>query len=203
MQLGPAFSFLATVTNCPEPTAQVIKRFMRQSGWTTKGARGRHAPHVNAQELAAMLIAVMVAEQPAMAVERLPHFAGLPHVGKYRDKTFQDTLARLFERLARIELSDAVDRGFHVQIDLNMSAAAIYISNEAKPEHRFSAIDHLPDDARPIDHLPYLGGVRRSSSIGCYDLIRLAKVILAGEPDPQEAIAEIVFPNLKEVEATA
>ena len=192
MQLGPAVTYLAEILNYPEPSAQVVKRLLREDGWTTKGARGRHAPHVNATELAALIIAMMVAEQPAMALDRFRHFAALEHDERYPGKTFLEVLALLLGRLAGEDWHKTKDSGWNVTIYVNWSAASIDTregtedaEGDPRAVHEFHAKDDQPR--------PYFRGVERTARLNWHDLSRVAKVILAGEPDPLPEISNAIL----------
>jgi hypothetical protein len=193
MQIGPAVTHLAEILNYPEASAQIIKRFMRESGWTNKGARGRHAPHVTSEELAGLMIAMMVAESPGLAVERLEHFAKLPNEAPNDGHTFQELFARLLERVANGTCKEAYDADYKVIIDLNLSNASIWsAANDFEPLHNFSALETAPHDVPVIDLLPYYQGVERQSSLRWTVLFRAAKIILAGVPDPDREISKLL-----------
>ena len=194
MQLGPAVTRLAEILNYPEASAQVIKRLLREDGWTTKGARGRHAPHVNATVLSALIIAMMVAEQPGMALDRFRHFAALEHDERYPGKTFLEVLALLLERLAGEDWQKTKDSGWNVTIHVNWSMASIDThegtedaEGDPRPVHAFSVQDDQPR--------PYFRGVERTARLNWYDLSRAAKIILAGEADPLREILEALAPE--------
>lgn len=194
MQLGPAVTHLAEILNYPEPSAQVVKRLLREGGWTTKGARGRHAPHVNATELASLVIAMMVAEQPAMGFERFPHFAALEHDDRYPGKTFLEVLALLLERLAGEDWHKTKDSGWNVTIHVNWSMASIDMRDETvdAAENTIAVHEFWGEPDQP---LPYFRGVERTARLGWINLCRIAKVILAGEADPLPSMLEEYAPE--------
>jgi hypothetical protein len=193
MQLGPAVTHLAEILNYPEPSAQIIKRFMREAGWTNKGARGRHAPHVTPEELAGLMIAMMVAESPGLAVERLEHFAKLPHEAPNHGHTFQELFATLLQKIANGTCKEAYEADYKVVIDLNLSNASIWsAADEFEPMHNFSALETAPVDVPTINLLPFYHGVERQASLRWSVLFCAAKIILAGVSDPDREISELM-----------
>ncbi|MCE8548313.1 hypothetical protein KBY25_21070 [Ruegeria pomeroyi] len=195
MHLGQTASFLALVLNRPEPTTRMLSRLLREGEWIKKGSRGRNAPHIDGPELSSFLIAFMCCpDSPAVAMERLPHFASLPLDSETGTKaTFAKGLALLLERLAKETWEEAQGKKWSVSLYVDMSAATISAdpseeSEIAPEEHVFSALVEAPDDQPIKDALPYFGGLETSSKIRDFTLFRIAKVILAGEPDPLDEI---------------
>lgn len=198
MHLGQAADFLAHVLNRPAPSVRMVSRILREGGWIKKGARGRNAPHLSADELACFLVALMCApDSPALSAERLPHFMALPH--EEGQATFGRAVAMLLDRLARDSLQDSCARNWAATIDIHHSAAMI---GESPPEdaedriqHHFGAILAAPDDKPLRDALPYAGGLEVSVTAHWLTLVRIAKAVLGNEADPINEIAAMMFPD--------
>lgn len=197
MHLGQTASFLALVLNRPEPTTKMLSRLLREGGWIRKGPRGRNAPHIDSTELSSFLTAFMCCpDSPAVAMERLPHFSNLPRDGEPGAKvTFGKGLAILLDRIAGETWDEVCAKHWSVSLFLDMSAANIIAeppeeSGISPEEHWFSAPIETSDDQPMKDNLPYFGGLETSSKIRALTLFRIAKVVLANEPDPLDEIGK-------------
>ena len=196
MHLGQTAAYLAEVMNRPEPTIQIVARRLREFEWVRKGARGRNAPHLNSTELARFLIALMASpDSPALAMERLPHFAALPlDDDRERSGTFATALAMLLDRIAEETWEDVRAKNWGVTLTVDVSAASIWAdpdegSEVAPEEHHFTAMLTADPSAPLRDAFPYHSGLEELRTIRCHTLFRIAKVALADEPDPLDAIA--------------
>lgn len=201
MHLGPTSAFLAQVFNRPEPTLQMLGRLLRDSPdqWVKKGGRGRSGHHLESIELARFIVAFMACpDSPAQALDRLPHFAALLlDSDNGTSATFAEALAMLLERLATDDWASARERNWSVKIGIDLSTASITEDHDEEEdededdktiEHYFSSLVAANDDAPMIDALPYHGGLRCTVEIGWITLFRIAKVVLANEPDPHDVI---------------
>ena len=202
MHLGQAAKFLAEVLNRPASAVRTLSRVLREGGWIEKGARGRNAPHLSAQEMARFLIALMCApDSPALAAERLPHFLALPHEG---GRAFDEVVAVLLERVAREDWRDARTKGWVVEISVDTSTGIIQENHpnahEEPIRHGFSVVGGAADDAPLRDAMPYFGGLMITVAADWLTLVRVAKVALAGEPDP---LVEICAAILSEPEGVS
>lgn len=196
MHLGQTATFLSGILNRQEPTVQMVARLMREKGWAPKGARGKHAPHIDDRSLANFLIAMMACpDAPSIAMQRLPHFSNLPlDRGGAEHITFAEALAVLLRRLAAETWQEAQVKGWCVILNLHFLSAeivAVFEEDGVREEHLFAPVF---DDERPaIDSMPYFGGLEVTSKVRGFTLFRIAKVVLAGDPDPIDEIrAEIM-----------
>lgn len=195
MHLGQTAAYLAEVMNRPEPTVQIVARRLREHEWVRKGARGRNAPHINSMELARFLIALMASpDSPALAMERLPHFADLPlDDDGERSATFAAAFAMLLERIAKETWQEVQAKSWSVTLSVDVSAASISAdvdegSEVAPEEHHFTAMLTADPSAPLKDAFPYYSGLEELRTIRCHTLFRIAKVVLADEPDPLDAM---------------
>lgn len=191
MHLGQTASFLAKVINRPEPTVQMVGRLLREGEWVKKGARGRNAPHISSRDLSNFLIALMCCpDSPAIAMERLPHFAGLPldYEGQQR-RTFSEGLSLLLEDMASKNWAKTKAKNWVVTVAIDLSSASMIASpadeSEEFPEdHYFTSLIDAEADASAKDSTPFFGGLETTVALKCYTLFRIAKVVLAGTVDP-------------------
>lgn len=200
MHLGQTASYLAEVFNRPEPTVKMLSRLLREGGFIKKGSRGRNAPHIDSNELSSFLIAFMCCpDSPAVAMQRLPHFASLPlDSEKNTDVRFDRALAILLDRLAGETWEEAREKSWSASLYVDMSAASITAQpvDESKippEEHMFSAWEGALNDQPLKETLPYFGGFESSCRIRDFTLFRIAKVVLADHPDPLPEIVAAEF----------
>lgn len=191
MHLGQTASFLAEILNRPEPTSIMLSRLLRERGWMTKGPRGRNAPHVSSLELASFLTAYMCCpDSPAVAMDRLPHFFNLPLDSfENPEATFGQSFALLLDRLSQETWDDVFQKNWSVSLFVDASATKIAADPVGKnqhlsEEHVFTGVLNIPNDQPILESLPYHGGLEISTKMDCPTLFRIAKIVLAGEPDP-------------------
>ena len=201
MHLGQTATYLAELFNRPEPTLQMLARLLRDAPeqWVKKGGRGRSAHHLTNVELSNFLIAYMACpDSPALAIERLPHFSSLQLQSETGHKaTFGEAFALLLARLAGEKWTSAREKSWKVIIGIDMSTASICEDFEDGDEIR--TVDHVffPDFDADDDNagqtlFPFYSGLGTTVQIDWFPLVRIAKVILAGEPDPHtELMREI------------
>lgn len=195
MHLGQTATVLADLLNRPEPKTKMVSRLLRENGWIRKGPRGRNAAHIDSMELAGFIIAFMACpDSPAVAMERLPHFAALP-LEDAPEVTFQKGLATLLDRISGEDWPDVRAKGWRTSLAVDMSNADILAdptegSGVGAEAHYFSSLVTAPDDRPMIDSLPFFGGLQSFSKIDTLTLFRIAKMILADEPDPLEEISK-------------
>lgn len=202
MHLGPTSAFLAQVFNRPEPTLQMLGRLLRDSPdqWVKKGGRGRSGHHLESIELARFIVAFMACpDSPAQALDRLPHFAGLLlDSDNGHQATFAEALSILLERLASENWKKARDKDWTVQVAVDISSASISEDHGTgddvtTTEHYFSSLVGAKVDSPMSESLPYRSGLRSSVAVGWITLVRIAKVVLANEPDPMDEITREIL----------
>lgn len=201
MHLGQTATYLAELFNRPEPTLQMLARLLRDAPeqWIKKGGRGRSAHHLTNVELSNFLIAYMACpDSPALAIERLPHFSSLQLESETGHKsTFGEAFALLLTRMAGEKWSNARDKSWKVIISIDMSTASI--CEDFDKDDESCTLDHVffpdfdaSDDNAGQSPFPFYSGLGTTVEIGWLPLVRIAKVILAGEPDPHaELMREI------------
>jgi hypothetical protein len=77
MYPGPFNTFLSRHTQVEESTVTHFTRLLREAGYITTGARGRHAPHMQPVDAARALIAMMATDRPSGAVEAVQRWCAL------------------------------------------------------------------------------------------------------------------------------
>lgn len=207
MHLGQTASFLAKVMNRPDPSMKMLSRLLRDSDRVRKGPRGRNAPHLNSEELAEFLIAFMASpDSPATGLDRLPHFRDLPlDAEDAKGRTFGQALAMVLGRLADESAKEAMRKAWRVTISIQHSAAVIeerLQDNETgglvEVDHQFSSSIHADPNEPAIAAMPYYGGLDITVTLRWFTLFRIAKAVLGNEPDPLDALAEMVAGTLTE-----
>lgn len=198
MHLGQTAAFIAEVFNRPEASVLVVSRLLREGGWITKGPRGRNAPHLSADELAVFLLAVMCSpDSPATGMSRLPHFHQLR---KEDDETGQQTLGKtlalLLSRIASETNDQARKKGWTISVSIDMSMAMVTElfpqpdGEESKQKvHHFSSLVGADPDTPIKEAMPFYGGLEFRVTLPWFTLLRIAKVVIANEPDPLTALA--------------
>lgn len=202
MHLGQTATFLAAVMNRPEPTLKVVSRLLREGDWVRTGPRGRNAPHLTADELTSFLLAIMASpDSPAIGLERLEHFRNLPLEDDATGKaTLGQAITLLLERLAKDSLKQSASKLWRVVLSVDLSIAMIGErfwdesgSEYIEKEHYFSALVNADPSEPVVKAMPFHGGMGIQISVPWFTLIRIAKVVLANEPDPLHALADLVM----------
>lgn len=202
MYLGQTATYLSELFNRPEPTLQMLARLLRDAPeqWIKKGGRGRSAHHLTSAELSNFLTAYMTSpDSPALAIERLPHFSGLQLDSENGHKsTFGEAFALLLDRISVEGWTQAREKAWKVTIAIDMSIASIseYFSEDGGGDtvtHVFLPDVGFDDDSAGQPAFPYHGGLATTVEIGWFALVRIAKVILAGAPDPADEITHEIL----------
>lgn len=172
----------------------MLARLLRDAPeqWVKKGGRGRSAHHLDSRDLACFIIAMMACpDSPALALDRLPHFAALPYDSKKKSHkaTFAEALALILQRIAREDWEAAQGKDWSVKVAIHTSTALISENfgegeDASTVEHYFSSlVDAAPDE--PMKNaVPYYSGLSCIVEIDCITLFRIAKVVLENEADP-------------------
>lgn len=194
MHIGQASIFLAEVMRRPASTSKNMSSGLRMHGYLRTGARGRHAPHLTSDELSHLLIGYLVApDSPALALRKVPHFASLPidsDANPYM--TFAPALALLLDRLSKEDAEKAKACDWEVAVALDISCASIreYVDG-VEMVHFFSSLARPVSDTEFRDDLPYASPLRETRSMSWITLYRVARVVLAKQPDPIDEILTI------------
>ena len=137
-------------------------------------------------------------ELTVMGEKTVPVAAWLTEVMRHvagETVTFSGALAMLLDRLAGETWEESWKLLWQVSLDVSFSRAEISEVHQSDDgpvtlSHVFAAYWVTPADVPATRDMPYFGGLEFSSSVRSLTLFRIAKVVLAGDPDPMPQISE-------------